>query len=103
MELRPHPRVVVERAEPDRDFVSGRPLAAEEARAAHRAEGLHATVVGTKRPNQLLAGEQAKSLAWDSSLYAAGGAGMLAAPGAMTVIGPQKRRRDLEANSAAQA
>ena len=88
MELRPDAGVAIERAEADGDFVSLWPLAAKEARAADRAERLDATIGRPERPNQLLAGEEAKSLARDTALRAAEGTRVLAAAGAVTVIGP---------------
>ena len=74
VELRTDLRFAVERAEADRDLVALRPLSAEEARSADRAEGLHAAIVGPEDAEQFLPLEQAETLPGDASLRAAEGA-----------------------------
>ena len=71
VELRADAGVAVERPEPDGDLVAFRPFPAEQARAADRAEGLHASAVRPEDADQLLTGEQAKALARNASLRAA--------------------------------
>src|SRR5262245_46940711 len=71
MELGPDPGVAVQRTEPDRHLVALRPLSAEEARAALRAEGLDAAVRRTEDADQRLAREQGEPVAGDASLRAA--------------------------------
>jgi len=78
-------------------------IPAEQARAADRAERLHASVVRPEDADQLLTGEQAKALARNASLRQAEGPGVLSAARAVAMIGPEKGRRHLEADAAAQA
>jgi hypothetical protein len=103
VELRPDARLAVKRAEADRDFLAFRPLRAEQARAADRAEGLHTASVRPEDADQLLTGEQAESLARDAPLRSAEDARVLSAARAVAVIGPAERRRHLEADTAAEA
>jgi hypothetical protein len=103
VKLRPDTRVGVKRPEADSYFLALRPLGSEQARAADRTKGFHASIVRPENADQLLAGEQPEPLARDSSLSSAEGARMLSAPRAMAVISPAKRRRHLEANAAAEA
>src|SRR6266550_2874095 len=103
VELRADPRVAVKRPEADRDLVAFGPLVAEQARAADRAEGFHAPTVRPVDADQLFAGEQAEALARDAPLGSAECARVLAAARAVAVVRPEKRRRDLEADSAAEA
>ncbi len=58
VELRADAGLAVERAEADRNFFTLRPLRAEQARAADRAEGLHASAIRPKDADQFLTGEQ---------------------------------------------
>ena len=101
--LRPDLRVAVERAEPDRDLVPLRPVAAEEARSTDRAEDFRRATVGSVDPEQLLPREQPELPAGDAALRQAEGAGVLAAARAVTVARPTERQLDLEANAAAEA
>src|SRR5205814_1783863 len=103
VELRPDARVAVQRPEPDPDLVALGPLVAEEARAADRAERLHAPLARPVDADQLLALDQAKAFARDATLGPAEGAGVLATPRAVTVAGPEERRGDLELHAAAEA
>src|SRR5829696_7310517 len=103
VELRADAGLAVERTEADRNFFALRPLRAEQARAADRAEGLRASAVRPKDADQLLTGEQAEPLARDASLRSAEGARVLSAPRAVAVIRPAKGRRHLEAHAAAEA
>src|SRR6476619_95704 len=68
VELRADPGGAVERAEADPDRVAVRPVGAEEARAADRAEGLDAPVVRPEDADQVGAGEQAEAVPRDASL-----------------------------------
>src|SRR5436190_16950038 len=103
VELRMDSRVAVERPEADRDLVALRPLVAEQARAADRAERLHASAVRPVDADQLLAREQAEALARDAPLGSAKRARVLAATRAVAVVGPEERRRDLKPDAAAEA
>lgn len=80
VKLRADTGVAVERAEADRYFVTLRPLRAEQAGAADRAESLHTSIVRPEDVDQLLAGKQAEPVARDASLGAAEGARVLPAP-----------------------
>ena len=91
VELRADAGVAVERPEADRDLFALRPLGAEQARAADRAEGLHPAVARPEDADQLLTGKQAEPRARDASLRSAEGARVLAAPRAVAVIGPRGR------------
>jgi len=102
MKLRPDAGVAVQRPETDRNLVALRPLGAEQAGTADRAEGLHASAVRPEDADQLLAGEQAEALSRNTSLRPAECALVLAATRAVTVIGPEEGRRHLEADAAAQ-
>ncbi len=55
-ELRPDTRVGVERAKADRHFLALGPLRAEQAGAADRTEGLHASIIRPEDADQLLSG-----------------------------------------------
>src|SRR5437764_12354505 len=103
VELRTDPRVAVERPEADRDLVTLRPLVPEQARAAVRAESLHAPAVRPVDADQFLAGEQAEALTRDAPLGSAERARMLAATRAVAMVGPEERRGHLEADGPAQA
>ena len=103
VELWPDPRLAVEGAETDRDFIALGPLRAEQTRAANGAEGLHASAVGPEDADQLLTGEQAESFARNPSLRSAEAARVLSAPRAVAVIGPPERRRHFEADTPAEA
>src|SRR5207237_10750679 len=96
VELRPDPGVAVERPEADRDLVAFRPFVAEQARAADRAERLHAPAVRPVDADQLLAREQAEALARDPPLGSAERARVLAATRAVAVVGPEERSGRLE-------
>src|SRR5215213_7824630 len=72
--LRPDLRIAVERAESDRDLVAVGPVAAEEARAARRAEDLHrGSPFRPEDLKQLLPVEQPKPLARYATLREAEG------------------------------
>src|SRR5215471_2056144 len=102
--LRPDLRVAVERAEPDRDLVAFGPVGAEERRAADGAERLHGgPVLRLVDADQLLPGEQPELLSRHAPLRFAERAGVLAAVGAVAVIGARERQGDLEAHPAAEA
>jgi hypothetical protein len=62
--------IAVERSEAKADLVSLWPVPAEQTRAADRTEGLHASVVRPEDADQLLPGEQSKTLARNTSLRA---------------------------------
>ncbi len=96
-------RVGVERAKADRYFLALRPLRPEQAGAADRTEGFHASIVWPEDADQLLPGEQTKPVARDATLGSAEGARVLSAPRAVAVIRPAKRRRHLEADAATEA
>src|SRR5678815_133033 len=101
---RPNPGIAVERAEADRHLVTVRPVAAEERRAALRAEDLDRRAA--LRPvdaQQLLAGQEPEPLARHASLRQPERAGVLAAERAVAVVGAQKRQLGLEPHAAAQA
>jgi hypothetical protein len=57
VELRTDARIAVQRPESDSDFIPLWPLTAEQARAANRAERLHASVLRPEDPDQFLTGE----------------------------------------------
>jgi plastocyanin len=103
VELRADPGLAVKRPEADRDLFALRPLCTEQARAADRAEGLHASAVRPEDADQLLTGEQSESHARNASLRSAKGARVLSAPRAVAVIGPAEGRRHLEVDAAAEA
>ena len=103
MELGPDAGVAVECAESDCDLLAFRPLVAEQAGAADRAERLHATVTGPVDADQLLPGEQAESLARYAALCPAESTRVLPAARAVAVVGPDERSRHLEADAAAKA
>jgi hypothetical protein len=104
VELWADTRLAVERAEADRDFIALWPLRTEQARAADRAEGLHASAAGRPEDaDQLLAGEQAEPRARDASLCPAEGARVLSAPRAVAVVRPAEGCRHLESDAAAEA
>src|SRR5689334_7968047 len=101
--LRPDLRVAVERAQPNRDLVAVRPVAAEETGAADRAKDLDRSALGRGvHTQQLLAGKQAEPLTRDPALREAEGARMLATAGAVAVVRAPERRLDLEADAAAE-
>src|SRR4029453_11066595 len=91
--------VAVQRPEPDGDLVAFRPFPAEQACAANRAEGPHASVARSEDADQLLTGEQAKALARNASLRTAERPGVLPAARAVAVIGPEEGGRHLEAEA----
>src|SRR6478735_1365356 len=91
VELRADPGVAVERSEADPDLVAVRPVGAEEARAADRAEGLDAPVVRPEDADQVGAGEQAEAVPRNASLRPAERPGVLAAARAVAVVGPPER------------
>ena len=57
VELRSDARVGIERAETDCDFLALRPLRAEQAGAADRTEGLHASTDRPEDADQLFSGK----------------------------------------------
>src|SRR6476619_3469082 len=104
MELGANLGVVVEGAEPDRDLLSVRPAAAEEARAADAAEDLDCgPLLGLVDTEELLAGEQPKLLARHPALRQAERPGMLAAERAVTVTRTTEREGYLEPDTPAKA
>src|SRR5437870_4564693 len=102
MAHRPDLRVAVERAEPDRGHVSFGPLAAEEARAALRAEGLDPAAFGTVHANQLLALEQPDLLHRDVPDGEPERTRVLAAARAVAVDRAREGQRHLEADAPAE-
>ena len=62
VELGANARISVQRPKADTDLVSLRPVPAEQARSAHRAEGFHAPVVRSEDTDQLLTGDEAEML-----------------------------------------
>jgi hypothetical protein len=102
-ELRPDTRVGIERAEADRHFFAPWPFRAEQAGTADRTEGFHASIVWPEDADELLSSKQSERVTRDASLGSAKGARMFSAPRAVAVIGPPKRRRHLEADTATEA
>src|SRR5712691_5628870 len=85
--LRPDPRIAVEGTKPDRDLVTLRPAASEEARAADRAEDLdRGAALGLEDTQQLLSVEQPELLPRQAPLCQAEGARVLAAERAVAVV-----------------
>jgi hypothetical protein len=102
VEFRTDARVAVQRPESDSDFIPLGPLTAEQARAANRAEGLHASIVRPEDPDQFLTCEQPEAFPWNPSLRTAERARVFPAARAVAVIGPEEGRRHLEAHAAAE-
>src|SRR4249920_629620 len=102
--LGPDLRIAVQRTEANRDLVAVRPVAAEEARAAVRAEDLpRRPALGPEDAQQLLAREQPEPIARHPALREPERARVLAAEGAVAVIRPSERKVDLEPHASAQA
>src|SRR5205814_8088046 len=100
---RPDSGVAVERPEADRHLVTLRPRAAEQRRAAHRAEHLHRRPARwTEDAEQPFARDQPEAVPRDAPLRQAERPRALPADRAVAVVRPAERLRDLEANAAAQ-
>src|SRR5581483_5913785 len=89
--LRPDPGIAVERAKTDRDLGPVRPRPAEQARAADRAERLRHPVWRPVDADQLLPRKEPEPLARDAALGQAERSRMLAAAGAVAVVGPAEQ------------
>ena len=101
--LRPDRRVAVERAEAHRDLGVGERVAAEQRRAAVRAEQLRYARRRPERAQPLLALQEPEAALRHAPVRRGAGAGAPLAACAVAVAGRQERRGDLEAHRAAQA
>src|SRR5919198_630523 len=102
--LRPDLGISVQRAQPDRDLLALGPEAAEEARAANRAEDLpRGSALGVEDAQELLAGQKPELLAWHAALREPERPRMLPAKRAVTVVRSPEGQLDLEAHAATEA
>src|ERR1043166_1712648 len=102
VKLRANAGIVIERAHSDRHLHAIGPIAAEQARAAVRAENFHRAFAFAVDFDQLLALQQPKLLALHTRLRANRRAGMFATAFAVAMTRADKRRLDFKPHAAAQ-
>jgi hypothetical protein len=103
MELRLDARVVIERTHTNGDLRIVRPMTSKEARAANCAEGLDRTLAFAINADQFLTLKKRELFTPDARLRAHCRPGMLAAAGAMAMVGSNEGRSNFETNSTAKA